>query len=143
MSGVAVIRYLLANYAPLIAVIPATRIQAGEPLPLGIDIPCIGVKLISGTPRNTVAMNESLKLHTDRVQVTVLQRTPQATPSGDGYPALDQAAKYLLPACTTRTATVNEVMVRSIEPDMEGPDLSDMTPGVISRSRDFIVRYLA
>lgn len=140
MSGVAVIRHLLANAAAITSVVPATRITAGD-LPLNTVMPAIAVTQISGMPRLTLAMTEPNRLHTDRVQVSVLFKGPSATPAGTGYPGLDAVMKLLLAACPNQNGTVNGVAVDSILPDIEGPDLQDDATGLFSRSRDFIVKW--
>ena len=140
MSGVAVIRYLLANAAAVTAVVPATRIMAGD-LPLKIVLPAIGVTLISGVPRLTVSMLETPRMQTDRVQVTVLFKGPYGTPQGDGYPGVHNMLALVLAACPNQHGTVNGVVVDSILPDVEGPDLQNMETDIYGCSRDFIVKW--
>ena len=142
MSGVAVIRHLLANAAAVTAVVPAARIMAGD-LPLNTALPAISVTQISGVPHNTIRINESPKLHTDRVQVTVLVKGPQGTPAGLGYPGVKALLKLVLAACPSQRGTVNGIAVENITPDMEGPDLSDDATALYSQSRDFLVRFTA
>lgn len=142
MSGVAVIRHLLANNAPVLAVVPATRIMAGD-LPLGTAMPAIAVTQISSVPLNTIRINESPKMHTERVQVSVLFKGPQGTPVGTGLPGVKALLKLVLAACPSQRGTVNGVAVDSITPDIEGPDLSDDAAALHSQSRDFIVKYVA
>ena len=138
MSGVRVIRYLLANHAPLTAVIPATRIMAGN-LPLNTALPAISVTQVDSVPYNTIRTNESNKLHTDRVQVTAYYNDPTGTPYGTGYPGLKAAMVLILAACPSQYGTVNNIKVHSIQPQSEGPDFQE--DKVHSSSRDFIVRW--
>jgi len=140
MSGVAVIRYLLANAAAVTAVVPATRIMAGD-LPLNTVLPAIAITQISSIPRNTVKMNDARVQHTDRVQVSVLLKGPQGTPAGLGYPGVRALLKLVLAACPHTHGTVNSIDVDQILPDIEGPDLSDDASALYSGSRDFIVRW--
>jgi len=140
MSGVAVIRYLLANAAAVTAVVPATRIMAGD-LPLKTVMPAISVVQISSLPRNTVKMNEPSVQHTDRVQVSVVFKGPEGTPTGAGYPGVRALLKLVLAACPHTRGAVNGVDVDSILPDIEGPDLQDEATALYSGSRDFIVRW--
>ncbi|MEO8101331.1 MAG: hypothetical protein ABI790_02325 [Betaproteobacteria bacterium] len=142
MSGVAVIRYLLANNGPVLAVVPAARIVAGD-LPLNTVMPAIAVTHISGVPYNAIRTNETPKLHTDRVQVSALFKGPQGTPSGTGYPGVKALLKLVLAACPSQRGVINGVAVESIQPDTEGPDLSDQATALYSGSRDFIVRFTA
>lgn len=140
MSGVAVIRYLLANAAAVTNVVPATRIMAGD-LSINTVMPAIGVTQISSVPRNTVKMNEARVQHTDRVQVSVLVKGTQATPAGLGYPGVRALLQLVLAACPHTRGAVNGIDVDSILPDIEGPDLSDDERALYSASRDFIVRW--
>lgn len=144
MSGVAIIMNLLTTNGPLIAAIPATSIYAGD-LPLNAPLPGISISQISSVPRNIVSMNEAVgkKSHVDRVQVTVMLKGPEGTPSGAGYPGLRSLLRLVLAACPNTHGTVNTFSVDSIIPDFEGPDLVDPTLAIYSGSRDFFVRWNA
>ena len=142
MSGVAVIRSLLANAAAVTSVVPATKIMAGD-VPLNTALPAISVTQISSVPRLTVSMKDPKTQHTDRVQVTVLVKGPQGTPAGTGYPGVKALLKLILAACPNMRATVNGIYVDSILPEMEGPDLFDEATALYSGSRDFMVRWNA
>ena len=137
MSGVAVIRSLIAGNTAVLAVVPATRIVAGD-LPLNTVLPAISIMQISSIPRNDIRVNETPKLHTDRVQVSVLFK---GTPAGAGYPGVKAMMKLVLAACPSQYGTVNSVAVMGIEPDAEGPDLYDDATALYSCSRDFFVRW--
>lgn len=139
MSGVAVIRYLLANNASLTAVIPAVRIKAGR-LPLNTVMPAISVTQISSVPFNLINTNEANKLYTDRVQVTVKFNDPSATTPGTGYPGMRAAMTLLVPACPSQYGTVNGIKVHSIQPQFEGPDLEE--DHIHSCSFDFLVKWV-
>lgn len=125
------VRYLLANNAPITALVPAARIVYGE-LALNTVLPAIEVRQISGTPRNTLAMSETRTLHSDRVQVTCLAKT---------WAAKEALMTLLLAACPNQRGTVNSVVVDSIIRDNEGPDLSDPATSIYAKSRDFMVRW--
>ena len=142
MSGVVVIRYLLANAAAVTAVVPATRIMAGD-LPLNTVMPAIVVTEISSMPLNTIRINESPKMHTERVQVSVLFKGPQGSPAGTGLPGVKALLKLVLAACPSQRGTVNGIAVDSIIPDTEGPDMAVDDTALYSQSRDFIVKYVA
>ena len=141
MSGVAVVRYLLANNAPVVAVVPAARVIAGD-LPLNTTLPAISITQVSSIPMNLLRTNEANKLHTDRVQVSVLFKGPQGTPAGTGYPGVKALLKLVLAACPSQRGTVNTFAVDSIQPDLEGPDLYDDATALHSGSRDFIVKWV-
>lgn len=138
MSGVAVIRYLLANAAAVVAVVPAARIMAGD-LPLKTVTPAISVTQIDSVPYNLLRVNQANKVHDDRVQVTVFRG---ASPSDTGYPGLKSLLALVLAACPSQYGTINGVSVQSITPESEGPDLPIPEEGIFTRSRDFIVRWV-
>lgn len=142
MSGVAVIRYLLANNGPVVALVPAAKIMAGD-VPLNTLLPAIVITQISSVPRNIVSMIPARVQHTDRVQVSVLLKGPQGTPAGLGYPGVRSLLKLVLAACPNTHGTVNGLEVDSIWPDAEGQDLFDDVTALYSGSRDFFVRWNA
>lgn len=131
MSAVAIVRSKLAGNATLIAQIPATRIFSGA-VPEGTAIPCIGVTSIGTNDRNTVAMTETLKQATERVQVTVYAAT---YPLQKSYMALARAA------CPNSSGTINGFQCDSILPAGDGPDFFDDVLMVFEQSQDFIVKY--
>jgi hypothetical protein len=131
MSAVKVIRYLLANSAPLIAAVPAAKIMAGV-IPIETVLPAIAVSHISTVEGNTVAMNGATVLATSRVQVTVQTKT---------YAEQESILELVRKACPVSRATINGVIVDSIIPDIAGPDFRDDEAGIFMRSRDFIVRF--
>lgn len=132
MSGVYVIRYLLANAAAVTAVVPVTRIKNGV-IPLNTTLPAISVTQISSVPYNTIRINETPKMHTDRVQVTCLSTD---------YAQIKSLLALVLAACPSQCGTVNSVSVDSITPESEGPDLYDQATNIHEGSRDFIVKWL-
>lgn len=138
MSGVAVIRFLLATDPDVLSVAVVESIVAGD-LPLNTALPAISVKQISSVPDNPINTNEPNKLHTDRVQVTWLFKAP---PAGTGYPGVKAMGKFVLAACPSQRGTVNGVAVDSIQPGAEGPDVSDAAEGLYSCSRDFTVKWV-
>ena len=140
MSGVAVVRYLLANNGQVLSVVAAKNVIAGD-LPINTVLPAISISQISSVPRNTVAMSGSGVLHTDRVQAAAIVKGPLGTPSGLGYPGVKAILKMILAACPNMRGTVNGVAVDSILPDIAGPDLYDEASDIFSGSLDFIVRY--
>lgn len=131
MAAVKVVRYLLANNSPLIAVVPATKIMAGV-IPLNTVLPAIAVNHISTVERNTVAMNDATILATSRVQVTVQAKT---------YTEQKSILELVRKACPVSRGTVNGVVVDSIIPDIAGPDFRDDEAGIFMQSRDFIVKF--
>jgi hypothetical protein len=141
MSGVAVIRSLLAGNAGVIAIVPAAKIMASD-VPINTVLPAIAVTQISSIQRLTIRMNETKQMNTDRVQVSVLLKGPQGTPPGLGYPGVRALLILVLAACPNQRGTINGIVVDSIVPDTSGPDLYDDPISLYSGSRDFVVRWL-
>lgn len=130
MSGVAIARYLLANNATMIAAVPAARIFAGNVI--GAVYPAVAVTSITGVPRNTVAMTETSRLITERVQITVYA----------GTYALQKTLLGLVRAALPNThGTVNAFNCDSVLPDSEGPDLFDDVITIYEQSQDFMVKF--
>lgn len=138
MSGIAVVRYLLANNAPLIAVVPDAKIYAGV-VPLNTALPAISVNDVGGQRRNTVSMAEASRLVIERVQVTPLVNSSKK--GGGDIPTLKQILALIMTAVPNTNGTVNGVTVDSILPDVRGPNLEDETTGIIEQAQDFIVKY--
>lgn len=131
MSGVAIVRYLLASNANLIAQVPAAKILGGA-IPLGTALPAIAVTEVSGVPRLTVAMNETKRLITERVQVTVETKT---------YAAQKSILLLVLAALPLSRGTVNGFDCDSVLPDIESPDFFDADAVIYAQTVDFIVRF--
>lgn len=131
MSGVAIIRYKLANSANLTAVVPATRITAGV-LPQNTALPAISVTLVSSTTGLQVSKPSGLR--TDRVQITVDAAT---------YPQVRQILALCRAALPYTRGTVNSIQCDSIVPDIEGPDGFDDLLKTYFQSQDYIVIWSA
>lgn len=129
MSGTAIIRYKLANYANLTAVVPAARIQAGV-LPQGTALPCISVTQVSGTTYNEVG--KASGLHFDRVQITA---------DAASYPQVRQILALCRAALPYTRGTVNSIVCDNIVPDIEGPDGFDDLLKSYFQSQDYIVTW--
>ena len=132
MSGVIVIRYLLANNVALTAVVPAAKIMAGV-IPIATVLPAIGVHHISTVERNTVAMNSAKVMATERVQVTVQTKR---------YSEQKSILELVRKACANKRSTINSIVVDSILPAGAGPDLRDDDLDIFLQSRDFIVKFI-
>ena len=131
MSGVAIIRYKLANAAGVTALAPAMRIMAG-PLPLDTAMPAISVSEISSVRALDVSVAESMR--TDRVQVTVFAKT---------YPEVRTILSAIDTALPYSRGTVNGHNCDSIIPDVNGPDGFDDQLSLHFKSRDYFVRWNA
>lgn len=131
MSGVAIVRSLLATNVPLTTVIPAARIFSGA-IPVNTTLPAIAVTQVSGVQRNLLGMNAATYMVTDRVQVTVLGKTYSLQKS---YMDLIRAA---LP---NSRGTINGFNTDSIVPDIQGPDMYDSAAIIYQQSHDYFVKY--
>ena len=131
MSGVAIIRTLLAANSAVIAAVPSTKIMAGV-IPLGTVLPAISIAHISGTTRNTIAMNDAKTFCTDRVQVTVLAKT---------YPQQKALLALVQAACPNTRGTVGGIACDSVLDDVCGPDIFDADATIYFQSQDFIVKF--
>lgn len=138
MSGPAVIRHLIAHDSALITLmgqfgssVTAATVKVGK-LKANTPLPAISIRLVSGFDQITVAMTESKRMRTQRVQVMVHCKTERQQ-------ILLLAA--VLAACPDTKGTLASIHVDSILPDGEGADLSDPDAEIYEQSRDFIVRW--
>lgn len=132
MSGVLIIRALLAANAAVLAQVPAGKIMAGV-IPINTALPAISVAQISGVIRNTIGMNEAKVLATDRVQITCMAKT---------YAQQKQLLDLVRAACPNTYGAVNGVQCDSIWSDIVGPDVFDSDMSIYFQSVDLFVRYL-
>jgi hypothetical protein len=130
MSDVKAVRYLLANNAALVAVVPATRIEAGL-IPQGTALPALAVTHVSNPRGQLIAGPASCVA---RVQVTV---------HASSYPQQKQVLTLVRAALPRTHGTVNGVKVESLVVDLEGPDFrnDEVEPSIFMGSQDFIVTY--
>jgi hypothetical protein len=131
MSGVAAVRYLLANSAGLIAVVPATRIMASV-IPQGTTLPALSVEHVSGVMRHAIAAPASGNSVIDRVQVTVMATS---------YAQMKSILALVRAAVPNTRGTVNGVALDSILQDVEGPDIFDHELNAHFQSIDFRVFF--
>lgn len=130
MSGVAVLRYMLANNAPLTVVVPANKIMAGV-APLNTALPAISIRQISGQEYQTIKRGSN-QLVTERIQVTVLAAT---------YPTQKSILNLIRSAVVSTRGTVNTFSVDSITHEGDGPDLYNDDPVIYEQSIDFMVMF--
>lgn len=130
MSGVAVIRSLVAGAAGVTATVPAARIFAGV-IPQGTAAAALGVTQVSLT--SLVVLAGAPRLHVERVQVTIHAQT---------YPQQKALLAAIRAACPCQAGTINGVAVDSILPGGDGPDGFDgPDPGIYQQSVDFLVKW--
>lgn len=132
MSGAVVVRYLLANSAPLTAMVPASRIKAEE-VTQGAALPAIELIDISARRREPVAAAPSY-LYTSRIQINVLAATS----------ALRETILNLVMDALPRTrGVVNGVNVDSVMYESHGPKSKDPETKIFAGSLDYFVKYTA
>lgn len=68
IAGTTIIGYLLQNYAPLLAIVPADRIKEGR-LPEGVELPALVVTEVSQVERQPLKRGSKVRTD-DRVSVT-------------------------------------------------------------------------
>lgn len=131
MSGVAIIRELLATWAPLTTLVPAARIVAGQ-VPQGAVLPAVGVSEISVRELPTIARGTQGKTSVARIQVTALAKD---------YPGMKAALKAAALGPGVHTGTVKGYSVKAALPDGVGPEIPPADDGIFEQSRDFLVTF--
>lgn len=134
MSAVAIVRNLLANWAPLLALVPKEKIFLGAP-PQGTVTPWVTVAQVYGDEISTIARRQVGKTMRTRVQVTVVTKDPGAWAQGD------QILKATALGRGVHTGQVLGYDVKSILPAGEGPDLPWDDNQIRQKSRDFMVTF--
>lgn len=131
MSGIIVIRALLAANSALTAQVSARRIMAGV-IPQGMALPAISLAQISGVVHNTVSMREAKTLQTDRIQVTVMAKT---------YTQQKAILALVQAACVNTHGPVHGIACDSVIPDTIGPDIFDAEQDLYFQSQDYKVTF--
>lgn len=129
-DGVAAVRSVLVADAPLIALVPAARIQAGV-LPQTIALPALSITSISKVDRN-IPNPGTYRFVTERVQVTVLAAN---------YPSQKQIMAAVRKAAADKFPTVSGIIRVTIHTDSAGPDFMNEDASIYQGSQDFRVTY--
>ena len=130
MSGTAIIRYLLAHDAPLVAVVAADKIKPGL-IPINTVLPAISIRQISGSELDVIRRGTN-QLVTDRVQVTAQAAT---------YTEQKAILALIRAALPGTHGTVNGFTVDSITYESDGPDLEYENPVIYEQSLDYMVKF--
>ena len=130
MSGVAIIRSILANNGNLVSAVTSDKIIAGV-APINTSLPVLTVTQISGIEYQLIKQ-VGVQLVSDRVQVTVLATS---------YVQQKQLLELIRSALPTTRGTVNGFVVDSIVRQIDGPDLYSDDPVMYEQSIDYIVRF--
>lgn len=129
-DGVAAVKQLLHAYAPLTALVPVLRIQAGV-LPIGTTLPAISITSVSKNDRNIP--NPGAYRHVaERVQVTVMAAT---------YPSQKQVLAAVKKAAADKFPTVSGIIRVTVHTESHGPDFMDDQASIYMGSTDFRVTY--
>jgi len=131
MSGVNIVRKLLSEHAPLLALVPAASIKAGA-LPQAQKLPAVSVSRISGYQFRTVANRSRSKQIRERVQVTVL---------AGSYEAAERMLKAAHLGRGMHTGQVFDYYVNSIVLEGIGPYLPSGDDKIHEQSLDFMVTF--
>lgn len=132
MSGVAILRALLAAHTPVANLVSAERVVAGI-LPQGATLPALSVHSVSENEEGTMARNMPNKMVRERVQVTALARD---------YTLMKRLIKAADLGAGVKTGFVLGFSVRSILPEGVGPEIPPGDSGIYEQSRDFMVTFL-
>lgn len=130
MFGVQIIRDLLKAHAPLVVVVPASRIASG-PLPVGTTLPAITIGRISGNDENIVSPGANRHV-TERIQVTGLAAT---------FPALVDMMKLVRKSAADFVGSISGAEDVTVHTGAAGPDFMDDQANIYMRSQDFIVGF--
>lgn len=131
MSAVKAIRALLVVSAPVITLVPATKIVAGV-VPQATALPAISIMHISTVDLAAIDAQADFALVTSRVQVTVMAKD---------YPAIKALIDVVRKACNYQRGTIAGVGVASIVRDTVGPDFVNDDATIYYQTIDFKVTH--
>lgn len=132
MSGVAILRELLAARSDVLALVPAARVVAGM-LKQGSLLPALTLRQVDDNEEPTMARNTAKRMMRERVQVTVL---------ANEWAAMKRLLKAAEPGSGVHTGVVLGFKVCSILPAGTGPEIPVGDDGIFEQSRDFVVTFL-
>ena len=134
MSASAIIRELLANHAPLTAIVAPAKIRVGNiPQDLTKQLPAIGVRPVSSNENWTTARNLKNKMIRERVQVTVF---------ANDFITMERALKAASLGRGVHTGVVKGFRVCSILPESTNPYFGPADDNIHEQSRDFMVTFI-
>lgn len=133
MSGVAIVRALLAAHAPVLAMVPAARVFAGT-IPQGSVLPAVGVTMVGDSEQGTTARNLRTKMIRERIQVTVLVK--------EDYAKFKNLLKATSLGAGIHNGVVVGFVVRSVLPWGTGPEIPPDDDRILEQSRDFMVTFM-
>jgi hypothetical protein len=131
MSGVAIMRELLANDTKVLALVPGDRIVSGLLKP-GATLPALTSHQIGDTEEGTMARNTSRKMMRERVQVTVLAKD---------WVTMKTIIKAAALGSGVYTGEVKGFHVCSVLPLGANGEIPPGEDGIYEQSRDFMVTF--
>ena len=134
MSAEKAIFAMLKAHAPLIAVVPSSRIFPSV-IPLNTTLPAIAYSLISEVEETAIGLT-ALKRRA-RIQVTIAVSGTSST----AYGSAKSIRALVEAACNHKRCTFNGVAVDSCIKDVVGPDLRDDEASITYQSVDFRIAY--
>lgn len=130
MRAERVIKTLLEATAGVTSVV-GTRIYAGQ-LPQVPTLPAISYTKISSVDIPPISASAGQNIAQGRVQVTVF---------AVDYPTTKTLLEAVYQGLRYRSGTIDTVVVISVLPDVEGPDIYDPELLQFYQSRDFLVTH--
>jgi hypothetical protein len=130
MSAIKIIRALLIADAPLIALVPASRVVAGLPAQ-GAALSLIALTEVSRVDHNLVKGAATTRC-TARVQVTVMAAT---------YSAQKNLLAAVRHAARDKAGALSGFANTSVQLDGTGPDFMDAEAGIYQQGQDFKVSF--
>lgn len=132
MSGVAIVRELLAANAEVLGITTSARVVAGI-LPQGAALPALSVHEVGNNEEPTMARNMPNRMVRERVQVTALAKE---------WAVMKRLLKAADLGRGVKTGFVKGFKVCSILPGGTGPEIPPGTSEIYEQSRDFVVTFL-
>lgn len=132
MSGVAILRELLADHPPVTSIASASRVVAGI-LPEGAALPALSVHEVGNSEEPTIARNMPNRMIRERVQVTALSKD---------WAEMKRLLRAAALGPGVKTGFVKGYKVCSVLPVGTGPEIPPGTSGIYEQSRDFVVTFL-
>lgn len=133
MSGVAIIRALLAAHAPVRAIVADERNIVAGILPMNSPMPALSAHTVDQNEIETLARNLKVKTIRERVQVTAL---------ASDYTVMKRLLKAAALGSGVYNGTVLGIRVKSVLPAGVGPEIPPGEDRIYEQSRDFMVTFV-
>ena len=131
MSGVSILRELLATDPRVLALVPSDRVVAGV-LRQRATLPAVLVHQVGDSEEPTLARNLRSRMMRERVQVTVL---------ANSWESMKDVMKATALGRGVYTGVVKGYKVNSVLPLGANPEMPAGEEGIYEQSRDFMVTF--